>query len=135
VATDLKDKCETDYKDKLRAFSNWVTSIVIANFVYLISLKSESDTLVDDSRLYITGFICLILSLILIFIFKVIDILSARMRLTLLEKGETWAEIGRRNKPLEEWKVKLFWAVLGLGLFATFISSYFLFHQVFKVSI
>ncbi len=84
---------EDDYKSKADHFADWFTAIIISNSIYLIKFaekKEEVESLLGEKTfLWYGSFFAASLALILIFLFKVLGVLAAKIR---LDKGPCKSE-------------------------------------------
>jgi len=128
-----REEKERDFKDKANSLVNWLTSIIISNFVYLINLKenSKSALLLKQWSDWIKwNFICTVVALILIFLFRLFGIVSSRRSLDLLDKGIN-VDDDNRVKFLEQFREVLIYLFCVSSFLAVFSSVIILWHQLF----
>ena len=63
-----------DYTTKGNNFADWLTGLIISNFVYLVGFAKEK------TGLWCTSFFAALVALILVFIFKSLGVWAAKMR-------------------------------------------------------
>lgn len=126
-----KEKFEMDYKDKANSFSNWLTSLIISTLVYLIHLRdsdSYSSLLKDYRLVFILSLILLLGAIIMIFLFRLIGVVTSRKR---YDKGIE-AEKDCSIKYLEWFREKLFLTAIILSGFGMIPSAFILWMHLFK---
>jgi len=80
---EMSQKKRDDFKEKANSFSNWFTTVVIANFVYLQSFSARDDLLNVQGKMvdwWVFSFWFTVISLTGIFIFKALGVLAAYFR-------------------------------------------------------
>ena len=84
-----------EYKEKAHSFSNWLTSIVISMFTYLIHARISNQF--DSHLLWSFSFIMASFGLIFIFLWRLFSVLAAYLRVSLNKENkyyhcENWLE-------------------------------------------
>ncbi len=111
----MNQETSEDFKKKANSFSDWFTSIVIANFVYLLSFQGQStvaSVLGAKSYLWNYSFWLTVFSLSGIFFFKALGVLAAYFRVR-----------GKDHKWMEDFRSIIFvFAVVTGGLLGLVVS-------------
>ena len=83
---------EKDYKDQGNHFANWLTAIIISNYVYLVRLVETGEMhYLPNWTLLNWSFTIANLSLVFIFFHKGLGVVAARLRLNMQPKS--WQDI------------------------------------------
>ncbi len=72
-----------DFKQKANSFADWLTALIISNFVYLIKFENKATVLSklkDSSHLWEKSFWFSIIALVIIFFHKLFGVLAAQKR-------------------------------------------------------
>lgn len=116
---------EKDFKVKANSFANWLTSIIISNFVYLINLKVNRELIpLWQKNIYILklDFGLTAGALVLMALFKGLGVLTSWMRLD-------WR---KEDRGLEECRTWLFVFFCIFGVVAIVLSGLILWRQLFN---
>ena len=81
------DRLWEDYTSKGNSFSNWLTSLIISNFVYLIHLNDRRIA-TNGNSLWVWSLILSSISIGCMFLFRVLGVYAARKRFDLEKAGK-----------------------------------------------
>ena len=125
----IRSDLQKEFHEKANTFSNWFTSVVIANFVYLIKLKGETILHEQVSEI---DYSLTIVALALIFLFKISDVIASWLRVKI--KDERDAPLLKHiEEKIEFFKVWIFFlGFVVLGSIAVIISSQILYRLNFQ---
>jgi hypothetical protein len=107
-----------DFTDKANSFANWFTSILISNFIYLVSISGVKRT----RDLGKTSLVITMVCLAMVFIFKVLGVYAAKERHGLAAKEISPLDDDRLQN-IEVYRKWSFCIFVVLGAIAVLISG------------